>query len=55
MQFNANKTEEVVFSWKKRKPFHPHVLLGSDEVERKSEHKQLGMQLDSELNFLSHI
>ena len=25
------------------------------EVERKSEHKHLGMQLDSELNFLSHI
>ena len=55
MQFNANKTEEVVFSCKKRKPFHPHVLQGNDEVERKSEHKHLGMQLDSELNFLSHI
>ena len=55
MQFDANKTEEVVFSCKKRKPFRPHLLLGNDEVERKSEHKNLGMQLDSELNFLSHI
>ena len=54
-QFNVNKTEEVVFSCKKRKPFHPQHLLGNDEVERKSEHKHLGMQLDSELNFLSHI
>ena len=53
MQFNVNKTEEVVFSCKKRKPFHPHLLLGNDEVERKSEHKDLGMQLDFELNFLS--
>ena len=55
MQFNVNKTEEVVFSCKKTKPFHPHLLLGNDEVQRKSEHKHLGMQLDSELNFLSHI
>ena len=55
MQFNENKTEEVIFSCKKRKPFHPHLLLGNDEVERKSEHKHLGMKLDSKLNFLSHI
>ena len=55
MQFDVNKTEEVVFSCKKIKPFHPHLLLGNDEVERKSQHKHLGMQLDSELNFLSHI
>ena len=55
MQLNVNKTEEAVFSCKKRKPFHPHLLLGNDKVERKSEHKHLGMQLDSELNFLSHI
>ena len=38
----------------KRKPFHPHLLLGNDEVERRSEHKHPGMQLDSKLNFLSH-
>ena len=55
MQFDVNKTEEVVFSCKKIKPFHPHLLLGNDEVERKSQHKHLGMRLDSELNFLSHI
>ena len=55
MQFNVNKTEEVVFSCKKMKQFHPHLLLGNDEVETKSQHKHLEMQLDSELNFLSHI
>ena len=55
MQFNGNKTEEVVFSSKKMKTVHPHLLLGNDEVVRKAEHKHLGMQLDPELNFLSHI
>ena len=34
---------------------HLHLLLGNDDVERKSEHKHLRMQLDSEMNFLSHI
>ncbi len=55
MQFNASKTEEVVFSCEKVKPSHPPILLGNDEVERKAEHKHLGMQLDSELNFRSHV
>ena len=55
MQFNANKTEEVVFSCKKVKPHHPQALLGNDVIDRKSQHKHLGMQLDSELNFQSHV
>ena len=37
------------------KPVHPYLLLGNDEVVRKAEHKHLGMQLDSKLNFASHI
>ena len=55
MQFNANKTEQVVFSCKKVKPCHSQALLGNDVIERKSQHKHLGIQLDSELNFQSHI
>ena len=55
MQFNASKTEEVVFSCKKVKPSHPPALLGNDIIDRKSQHKHLGMQLDSGLNFQSHV
>ena len=55
MQFNANKTEEVVFSCKKVKPYHLQALLGNDILTRESHHKHLGMQLDSEVNFHSHI
>ena len=52
MQFNVDKIEEVAFSCKKRKPFHPHLSLDNNEIDRKSVHKHLGMQLNSELNLL---
>ena len=55
MQFNANKTEEVVFSCKNVKPYHPKALLGNGLIKRESHHKHLGMQLDSELSFQSHV
>ena len=55
MEFNAKKTEEVIFSTKRIKPHHPSLFLGNTEVERKSEHKHLGLILDSKLNFQSHI
>ena len=55
MQFNANKTEEVVFSCKKVKPYHPQALLGTNLIKKESHHKHLGMQLDSKLNFETHI
>ena len=55
MQFNENKPEGVVFSCKKVKPYHPHALLSNDLIKRESHHKHLGMQLDSEVNFQSHI
>ena len=55
MEFNPTKTEEVIFSAKRIKPHHPNLFLGDIEVERKSEHKHLGLILDSKLNFQSHI
>ena len=55
MQSNANKAEEVAFSSKKVKPCHPQSLLGNNKIGRKSQHKHLRMQLDSEPNFQSHI
>ena len=55
MQFNTDKTEEVIFSTKLARSFHPPLLLGNDEVKREDEHKHLGMILDSKLNFKSHI
>ena len=55
MEFNATKTQEVIFSAKRIKPHHPNLFLDDTEVERRSEHKHLGLILDSKLNFQSHI
>ena len=55
MQFNADKTEEVIFSTKRARIVHPPLTLGNDEIKRENEHKHLGMILDSKLNFQSHI
>ena len=32
MQFNAEKTEEVIFSTKRLRPQHPSLKLGNDEI-----------------------
>ena len=55
MQFNCDKTEEVIFSVRRSKIEHPTLNLGSDDVKRTDEHKHLGLILDSQLNFKSHI
>ena len=55
IKFNADKTEEVLFSWKREKPVRPVLKLGDDTTSSKSEHKHLGVILDSKLNFKSHI
>ena len=55
MLFNADKTEEVIFSWKRTEPKHPNLKLGNEEVKTSSEHKNLGMILGHKLDFQSHI
>ena len=55
MKFNADKTEEVVFSCKRNKPVHPALKLGSSDISAKIAHKHLGMILDSKLDFQSHV
>ena len=55
MHFNADKTEEVLFSVKKLRPVHPPLRLGNEEITSKTEHNHLGMILDSKLSFKSHV
>ena len=55
MQFNCDKTEEVIFSVKRSKIEHLTLNLGINDVTRNDEHKHLGLILDSKLNFNSHI
>ena len=58
MCFNPDPTkpaEEVVFSVKRSKPYHPPLLFNGEEVKKVKDHKHLGLILDSKLNFISHI
>ena len=50
----ASKFEEVILSSKRIKPYHPNQFHGNTKIERKSEHKHLGLILISKLNFQSH-
>ena len=55
MQFNAEKTEKILFSVKSSPIMYPPLKLGNDEVIRKTEHKHLGIILDSKFSFKSHV
>ena len=58
MQFNPDKnkqTMQVIFSQKRDTTVHPPLFSNGSEVVIKTEHKHLGMILDSKLTFLSHI
>ena len=58
MQFNPDKNKQaiqVIFSQKRDKSVHPLIYFNRSKVVLKHEQKHLGMILDSELNFYSHV
>ena len=58
MQFNPDKSKQatqIILSQRKDAVVHPPVFFNGSEVAIKTEHKHLGMTLDSKLNFQSHI
>ena len=55
MEFNADKSKDIIFSTKQKQPFHPPIELGSQAIVKKNEHRHLGVVLDSNLNFQSQV
>ena len=51
MQFTCDKTAEVIFPVNRSKTGHLSLKFELDEVARKREHKHLGLNLDSKLDF----
>ena len=58
MSFNPDSTkqaQEVIFSRKLKKPFHPSIKFDNVPVQNASSQKHLGLILDDKLNFKSHL
>ena len=58
MSFNpdvSKQAQEVIFSKKIQKLFHPTVLFNNIPVQRSTVQKHLGVYLDEKLNFNTHI
>ena len=58
MSFNPDSTkpaEEIIFSKKKLSIDHPKIYFNDTEVKRVSDHKHLGLTLDSKLKFAKHF
>ena len=58
MSFNPDPQKQAVelLFWKKRHEIdHPVVLFNNISVKRVTEHKHLGISLDSKLSFSAHI
>ena len=58
MSFNPDPNKqavEVIFSQKRKSIYHPPIFFNNIEVKRVSEHKHLGLTLDSKLSFANHI
>ena len=58
MSFNPDPTkqaEEILFSHKILRVDHPPLHFNNIEVKKVTDHKHLGLTLDSKLSFVKHI
>ena len=58
MSFNPDQTkqaQEVIFSRKNIKSYHPNLVFNQTNVQRTSSQKHLGVILDEKLDFKQHV
>ena len=53
--YPSKQAAQVIFSHKLEQQVHPKIYFNNNEVTEVREHKHLGLILDSELSFASHI
>ena len=58
MRFNPDpniQAQEVIFSRKFNKPNHPSLIFNNTVIIQSTNHKHLGMILDTKLDFQEHL
>ena len=58
MNFNPDpnkQAQEVIFSWKTKKQYHPPLALNNNNVSETNSQKHLGVVLDNRLSFEEHL
>ena len=52
---NPTKTESIIFSNKRIKPYHPHLFYEGKKIAEVTEHDHLGLTFSSTLSWKAHI
>ena len=55
VNFNANKTESILFSRKLHKPIHPPLFLNNTTISEVQQHKHLGLTFSNNGTWKDHI
>jgi hypothetical protein len=53
--FNPSKSESMVISRKRNKPFHPSLLMHNQQITTVTSHKHLGLHLSDDCSWHCHI
>ena len=53
--FNPAKSESVIFSRKRNKPYHPPVFMNQTEIEEVTSHKHLGVVFSNDCSWHEHL
>ena len=53
--FNPAKSESVIFSRKRNKPYHPRVFMNQTEIEEVTSHKHLGVVFPNDCTWHEHL
>lgn len=53
--FNPTKSESIIFSRKRHKPYHPPVLMDNIQINEVSSHKHLGLVFSNDCSWHNHL
>ena len=55
LNFNPDKTECLLFSWKRNPLTHPDIKVGQQNIKNVKNHEHLGINFSNDLTWNNHI